>query len=236
MNFTTEVQVLTWVMTTLGFTGFIFAGHKKWWAWYINLACQILWVTYALVTGQPAFLAFAVAYSVIFGINAYRWTKDHLAVKSILNEIKKSDGNTHILPGGVKVKAAIMDKHGFTEADIHLIARTCHETNRILQVANGEEPSLPWHLARGWQKDSAIEGVKKALEGRTAEELHISWVEHKQANGWVWGPIKDEQIKTHPCMVPYSELPKEQKVKDEMFRAVVKSFKLEKQNGYIPQS
>ena len=232
---TPDIQVLTWIMTSIGFTGFIFAGQRKWWAWYINLACQILWATYALATGQMAFLAFAVAYFAIFARNAYKWTKDHRVVKNILKEVYKADGDAHILPGGVKVTANRINDNGFTNAEIDLIARTCHETNRILQTANNEEPSLPWHLAPKWQKDSAIEGVLNALNGQTAEELHISWVEHKLAEGWIWGPVKDEALKTHPCIDSYSELPEEQKIKDEMFRAVVKSFKLEKQNGYVPQ-
>lgn len=83
MDFT---QILTWVMVIVGFIGFRFVGLKKWWAWYINLACQILWATYALVTGQLAFLASAAAYFVIFAWNAYKWTKDHLIVKKILSE------------------------------------------------------------------------------------------------------------------------------------------------------
>lgn len=78
-----NIQILTWIMTSVGLTGFLFAGKKLWWAWYINLACQILWAVYALVTGQPAFLVSAVTYFVIFAVNAYKWTKDHLDVKKI---------------------------------------------------------------------------------------------------------------------------------------------------------
>jgi hypothetical protein len=98
-----DIQLLTWIMTTVGFIGFIFVGQKKWWGWYINLVCQILWATYALATGQPAFLAFAAAYFVIFARNAYKWTKDHLAVKKVLKAMAENESGTHILPGGVEV-------------------------------------------------------------------------------------------------------------------------------------
>jgi hypothetical protein len=81
MNF--DIQALTWAMTSIGFAGFIFAGKKEWWAWYINMACQILWAIYALATGQPAFLVFAAAYFVIFARNAYLWTKDHRDAKKL---------------------------------------------------------------------------------------------------------------------------------------------------------
>lgn len=72
-------QILSWVVSIVGLTGFYFSGRKVWWAWYINFFCQILWFSYALVTNQPAFLVTAAVYSVIFGINAYRWTKEHRA-------------------------------------------------------------------------------------------------------------------------------------------------------------
>lgn len=77
-------QILSWLVGAVGLTGFYFAGKKVWWSWYINLFCQILWFTYAIVTGQPAFLVTAAVYSVIFAINAYKWTKDHLYVKRML--------------------------------------------------------------------------------------------------------------------------------------------------------
>lgn len=63
-------QILSWLVGAVGLTGFYFAGKKVWWSWYINLFCQILWFTYAIVTGQPAFLVTAAVYSVIFAINA----------------------------------------------------------------------------------------------------------------------------------------------------------------------
>lgn len=70
-------QIMSIVVSAVGLIGFYFAGKKVWWSWYINLFCQLLWVTFALVTGYLVFLATAAVYSVIFGINAYRWTKEH---------------------------------------------------------------------------------------------------------------------------------------------------------------
>jgi hypothetical protein len=107
-----------------------------------------------------------------------------------------------------------------------------------LQHANDEEDlSYSWHLASDAQRKSAIEGVKKALDGESAVQLHESWVQQKFADGWVYGEHKDEGIKTHPCLVPYLQLPEGQRVKDHMFRAIVKAFKVdaqEKASAYIP--
>lgn len=102
------------------------------------------------------------------------------------------------------------------------IARVCHEANRALQQVLGEEDvSPPWGSAPEWQTKSAIEGVVHAIEGASAESLHESWVASKVADGWTYGPEKDGVAKTHPCLVPYADLPHEQKVKDYLFRAVV---------------
>jgi hypothetical protein len=39
----------------------------------------------------------------------------------------------------------------------------------------------------------------------------------KRSEGWEHGETKDVERKTHPCLVPYDELPPEQKRKDELF-------------------
>jgi len=101
------------------------------------------------------------------------------------------------------------------------IAQVCHEANRALQVINGEELSPHWHDAPDWQRTSAVEGIQHALAGETPEQLHRSWCEAKRRDGWAYGPVKDAAAKTHPCLVPYGELPAEQRYKDQLFAAVV---------------
>jgi hypothetical protein len=46
-------------------------------------------------------------------------------------------------------------------------------------------------------------------------------MKQKVADGWVYGPVKDAVKREHPCMVPFTELPREQQAKDFIFRAVV---------------
>ena len=105
------------------------------------------------------------------------------------------------------------------------IARVCHEANRSVQIVSGDPAVSPsWMLAPDWQRASAVEGVEKALAGSTPEQLHESWCAFKSADGWVYGPVKDADAKTHPCLVPYADLPPEQKAKDALFGAIVNAL------------
>lgn len=106
---------------------------------------------------------------------------------------------------------------------IAAIAAVCHEVNRALCVAFGDLSQKPWAEAEQWQRDSAIRGVEFALANPDAppSAQHDAWMADKLADGWVYGPVKDPDAKTHPCIVPYDDLPPEQRAKDHTFRAVV---------------
>jgi hypothetical protein len=101
------------------------------------------------------------------------------------------------------------------------VARVCHEANRALQLLAGEVVSPKWDLAPDWQRSSALEGVEAARAGETPEQLHESWCDYKRAEGWTYGLVKDEETRTHPCLVPYDELPPAQQRKDRVFGAIV---------------
>ena len=74
-------QLWSWALTLIGVSGFWLAGRKVWWCWYINIANQILWTTYALVTQQWGFLIGVPIYLSVFVPNAIRWTREHHASK-----------------------------------------------------------------------------------------------------------------------------------------------------------
>ncbi len=79
-------QILSWTVGAIGIFGFFLAGRRIWWSWYVNIFCQGLWVAYAIASETPAFLLTAGFYSVIFGWNAHKWTKEHFAVKRMLRD------------------------------------------------------------------------------------------------------------------------------------------------------
>jgi hypothetical protein len=109
---------------------------------------------------------------------------------------------------------------------VERVAEICHDLNRKWCEMNGDFSQLVWIMAPKWQKDSAIAGVKFIINNpdATNEESHNSWYNQKVIDGWVYGEVKDPEKKTHPCMVPYDDLPQFQKMKDQLFRQTVKSF------------
>lgn len=102
------------------------------------------------------------------------------------------------------------------------IAKVCHEVNRGLCLAMGDDSHVSWEAAPEWQRESSMAGVEMHLANldATPAESHEAWMLQKAEDGWVLGE-KDEDAKTHPLMVPYHDLPAEQRAKDYAFKAVV---------------
>jgi hypothetical protein len=115
------------------------------------------------------------------------------------------------------------------EKMIVFIAMVCHQANKAWCSANGDHSQVDWENAEQWQKDSAINGVKFKIENPLAgdDAQHNNWMKEKIADGWVYGEVKDAEAKTHPCIVPYNELPEFQQKKDALFSAIVNALKPE---------
>jgi hypothetical protein len=103
------------------------------------------------------------------------------------------------------------------------IARVAHEVNRAYCTFLGDYTQPLWEDAPNWQRESAVVGVQMHLANpeATPEDSHESWMAQKLKAGWVFGEVKDPNAKTHPCLVPYAQLPPEQRAKDYLFRGVV---------------
>lgn len=104
-------------------------------------------------------------------------------------------------------------------------ARVAHEANRAWCVAHGDMSQPSWDDAPEWQKASARDGVAFHMRNPDAGDSasHDNWTAEKVAAGWVYGPDKnpDATPPTHHCIVPFGDLPREQQIKDAIFRAVV---------------
>lgn len=107
------------------------------------------------------------------------------------------------------------------------ISRVVHEANTALQVEQAD-PTIPvsphWDSLDPETRESAVDGVRGVMAGNSPEQSHENWCAFKLAHGWSLGPRKDEAKKEHSLLVPYSELPESQKIKDALFVAIVKTL------------
>ena len=69
-----------------------------------------------------------------------------------------------------------------------------------------------------------------------AENTHEVWSKGRLDEGWTYGPVRNDELKQHPCLIPYSELPESEKEYDrntsmETLKAIQKlGWKIEKNN------
>lgn len=110
--------------------------------------------------------------------------------------------------------------------NIEQIATICHEANAALCRAAGDNSQKPWPDAEEWQRESAVKGVEFALSNPDAPSSaqHDAWMKDKITDGWKYGEVKDAAAKTHPCIVPFEQLPPEQQAKDHLFKAIVQAL------------
>lgn len=47
-----------------------------------------------------------------------------------------------------------------------------------------------------------------------AKNVHEVWARNRMAEGWTYGPVRDDANKQHPCLVAYEDLPENEKEYD----------------------
>lgn len=102
-------------------------------------------------------------------------------------------------------------------------ARCAHGTARQWAQRIGD-PELPnFDQLDVSTYGSILRGVHQLIENPdiTPEMSHETWLQGKLAEGWVYGPVKDFDKKTHPCCVPYDQLSSADRAKDILFRNIV---------------
>ena len=74
--------------------------------------------------------------------------------------------------------------------------------------------------------DESLNELREAI----AENAHDIWAVDRLAEGWKYGPKRDEDKKETPCMVPYSQLPEDEKDYDR--KMAMHTLKLVDKLGY----
>ena len=49
------------------------------------------------------------------------------------------------------------------------------------------------------------------LVEQISKNVHDVWAKGRLEQGWSFGPIRDDKLKQSPCLVPYADLPEDEK-------------------------
>ena len=53
-----------------------------------------------------------------------------------------------------------------------------------------------------------------ALAEAISKNVHEVWAHNRIKEGWTYGPVRDDAKRQTPCLVPYEQLPEEEKAYD----------------------
>lgn len=103
------------------------------------------------------------------------------------------------------------------------IAKVAYGVNRAYCAGIGDVMPPAWGDLSDARRASCVAGVEALLDNPelSFEEQHNEWCRVRIADGWAFGPVKDEAMRTHPNLMHYSNLPSEQRAKDHIFRGVI---------------
>jgi ryanodine receptor 2 len=73
----------------------------------------------------------------------------------------------------------------------------------------------PTYVPKPAQTDDIVlsEELNSLVEAM-AKNVHEVWAESRISQGWTYGPERNDALKTHPCLVPYEDLPEVEKAYD----------------------
>ena len=73
----------------------------------------------------------------------------------------------------------------------------------------------PTYIPKPAQTDDIVllEELNGLVEAM-AKNVHDVWAESRISQGWIYGPERNDALKTHPCLVPYEDLPEVEKAYD----------------------
>lgn len=54
------------------------------------------------------------------------------------------------------------------------------------------------------------------LTEKLAEHIHDTWAAQRMKDGWVYGKVRDDSLRQHPCLIPYDQLSEEEKEYDRL--------------------
>lgn len=68
------------------------------------------------------------------------------------------------------------------------------------------------------------------LVEKMAKNVHEVWALGRISQGWKYGDVRNDELKQHPCLIPYEELPEEEKDYDR--NTALETLKLITKSGF----
>lgn len=107
-----------------------------------------------------------------------------------------------------------------TQPDGSPLSRLVHDANSDLRNLLGEAPGQSYEEALPSTEANIAAAMRDP--NLTPRQQHEVWTNFKRIEGWTFGPTLDIRTKQHPNLVAYSDLPEEQRWKDELFLNLVR--------------
>lgn len=106
------------------------------------------------------------------------------------------------------------------------IAKACHNVHNVFCANNGMKV-IPWDEKATEHHAVVINSIERILSGEveSPEDAHENFVRLKEDFGWEYGPEYSTKNKTNPRLCDWEELPQVERMKEELFFAVVSGFK-----------
>ena len=79
-------------------------------------------------------------------------------------------------------------------------------------------------------RDCVLTSDMLELTELIAKNVHEVWAKQRMEEGWVYGETKDSKLKTTPCLVPYEDLPENEKEYDR--KTALETLKVMQKLGY----
>lgn len=126
--------------------------------------------------------------------------------------------------------------HAYSDA---MVAMVCFEMSRglvkaqhlIARGGTGALPAGPFIAQHPDLLEASVHAVAEARLGATsAREYHTRWTEFLAARGWSPGAYSEAR-KTHPALVPWSELPPGQRDKARVAVGIIMNMTIDAEIG-----
>lgn len=105
---------------------------------------------------------------------------------------------------------------------VRAICRVVYAGTAQLRQELGQSGGLPWDVLPERTKIEIELGVRDINSGKVKQpaDLHRIWRDEAVKQGWTHGLVKDEEMRKHPAICAFDELPTMEQAKFNLFYAM----------------